>query len=71
MATIKKIHKHGASIFAGDLQRARKHKHLYHQDVWLFGDWDKLKAAGFEPENMHNHTFLGQESSHQRVEAHA
>jgi hypothetical protein len=30
-----------------------KHKHLYEQGIWIFGDWDKaLHAAGFDPEKM-------------------
>jgi hypothetical protein len=49
IAAIKKIHKHGGSVFAGDLQD--KHPYLYNQGVWIFCDWDKaLRAAGIDPE---------------------
>jgi hypothetical protein len=48
---IKKTHKQGSSICAGDLQN--NSPHLYHQGVWIFGDWDKaLSAARFDPEKM-------------------
>ena len=48
---VKKLHKQGESISAGDLQD--EHPYLYNQGVWIFGDWDKaLRAAGFEPEKM-------------------
>jgi hypothetical protein len=58
IAAINKLHNHGESIFAADLQCEHTHKYLYDQDVWLFGDWDNaLKAAGFDPEKMHNLTF--------------
>jgi hypothetical protein len=48
---IKKIHRRGESVFAGDLQD--KQPYLYQQGLWIFGDWDKaLRAAGFVPEKM-------------------
>jgi hypothetical protein len=51
IAAVKKLHKQGESVFAGDLQD--KHPYLYDQGVWIFGDWDKaLQAAGFDPEKM-------------------
>ena len=56
IAAVKKIHKQGGSIFAGDLQD--KGSYLYQQGVWLFGDWDKaLRAAGFDPEQMRIRSF--------------
>ena len=57
---VKKIHKQGESVFAGDLQD--KHPYLYNQGVWIFGDWDKaLRAAGFDPERMRLRTFWDQD----------
>jgi len=48
---VKKLHKRGKSVFAGDLQD--KYPFLYDQGVWIFGDWDKaLQAAGFDPDKM-------------------
>src|SRR5262245_1879506 len=48
---VKKLHKQGESVFAGDLQD--KHPCLYDQGVWIFGSWDKaLRAAGFDPDKM-------------------
>jgi hypothetical protein len=48
---IRDIHKQGGSVFARDLQT--RHPPLYHQGIWIFGDWDKaLRAAGFVPEKM-------------------
>jgi len=58
---VKKIHKQGESVFAGDLQD--KYPHLYRQGVWIFGDWDKaLRAAGFDPERMRIRRFWDQET---------
>jgi hypothetical protein len=49
IAAVKKLHKQGESVFAGDLQD--KHPYLYDQGVWIFGDWDKaLRVAGFDPD---------------------
>jgi hypothetical protein len=32
---------------------ARRYANLYHQGVWIYGDWNKaLHAAGFEPETI-------------------
>jgi hypothetical protein len=43
-------------VFAGDLQET--HPYVYHQGVWLFGDWDTaLRAAGFDPEQMRMRSF--------------
>jgi hypothetical protein len=57
---VKKIHKHGETVFAGDLQD--KHPYLYNQGVWIFGDWDKaLRAAGFDPKRMRLRTFWDQD----------
>src|SRR5262245_59769053 len=57
---IKKLHKQGESVFAGDLQD--KHPYLYDQGVWIFGDWDKaLQAAGFDPEKMRMSQFWDQQ----------
>jgi hypothetical protein len=48
---IKKVHRRGESVFAGDLQD--KQPYLYQQGLWIFGDWDKaLRAAGFVPDKM-------------------
>jgi len=58
IVAINKLHSRSESIFAGDLQRSRSHGYLYHQRVWLFGDWDNaLKAAGFDPEMMRSLSF--------------
>jgi hypothetical protein len=57
---VKKIHKQGESVFAGDLQD--NHPYLYNQGVWIFGDWDKaLRAAGFDPKRMRLRTFWDQD----------
>jgi hypothetical protein len=51
IAAIKKVYKRDLNITAGYLQQ--KYPHLYHQGVWIFGDWDKaLRAAGFDPQRM-------------------
>jgi hypothetical protein len=51
IAAVKKVFKRDGKVFAGHLQA--KHKHLYEQGIWIFGDWDKaLLAAGFDPEKM-------------------
>jgi hypothetical protein len=51
ITTVKKLHKQGESVFAGDLQD--KHPFLYDQGVWIFGDWDNaLRGAGFDPDKM-------------------
>jgi hypothetical protein len=51
ITTVKKLHKQGESVFAGDLQD--KNPFLYDQGVWIFGDWDNaLRAAGFDPDKM-------------------
>ncbi len=56
MAAIKKVYKRDEQVFAGFLQE--KHQQLYHQGIWLFGDWDKaLRAAGFDPEQMRLRSF--------------
>src|SRR5262245_51412228 len=48
---VRKLHKRGKSVFAGDLQD--KHPFLYDQGVWIFGEWNKaLQAAGFDPDKM-------------------
>jgi hypothetical protein len=66
IAAIKKIHKHGGSVFAGDLQD--KHPYLYNQGVWIFCDWDKaLRAAGIDPELGWIPQPLGQGKNHQRA----
>jgi hypothetical protein len=58
--TVKKLHKQGESVFAGDLQE--NHPYLYNQGVWIFGDWDRaLLAAGFDPKRMRLHTFWDQD----------
>jgi hypothetical protein len=58
--TVKKLHKQGESVFAGDLQD--NHPYLYNQGVWIFGDWDKaLRAAGFDPKRMRLRTFWDQD----------
>jgi hypothetical protein len=37
-------------VFAGHI--LKKYPHVYHQGVWIFGDWDNgLRAGGFEPES--------------------
>jgi hypothetical protein len=42
------VYKRDGKVFAGHLQA--KHKHLYEQGIWIFGDWDKaLLAADFDP----------------------
>jgi hypothetical protein len=49
IAAIKKLQKQGGSLFGRDLQKKRSH--IYHQGVWLFGDWNSaLRAARFNPE---------------------
>jgi hypothetical protein len=56
IAAVKKLHKQGESVFAGDLQD--KHAYLYNQGVWIFGDWDKaLCVAGFDPKKLRLRTF--------------
>jgi hypothetical protein len=53
---VKKLHKQGESISAGDLQD--HYPYLYNQGVWIFGDWDTaLLAAGFDPKRMRLRTF--------------
>ena len=50
IAAIKKIYKRDGQVFAGHIQK--NYPHVYHQGVWLFGDWDRgLRAGGFEPES--------------------
>jgi hypothetical protein len=56
IAAIRKVHKRDEQVFAGFLQE--KHQQLYHQGIWLFGDWDKaLRASGFDPEQMRLRSF--------------
>jgi hypothetical protein len=51
IAAIKNIYEEEGQVFAGYLQD--NYSHLYHQGIWLFGNWDlALRAAGFTPENM-------------------
>jgi hypothetical protein len=51
IAAINKIYKQDGNIGAKYLQR--QYSHLYHQGVWIFGDWDKaLRAGRFDPERM-------------------
>jgi hypothetical protein len=60
VAEIKRIHRRGERIFAGDLQD--KYPYLYNQGVWIFGDWDKaLRTAGFQPETMRVRKFWDRE----------
>jgi hypothetical protein len=50
IAAIKNIYKRDGQVFAGHIQK--KYPHVYHQGVWLFGNWDYgLRAGGFDPEN--------------------
>jgi hypothetical protein len=61
IVAIRKIHKQGGSVFAGDLQNT--HPYVYYQGIWLFDDWDKaLRAAGFDPEQMRLRGFCDQET---------
>jgi hypothetical protein len=56
VAAIKKIHKNGGTIGAGDLQH--KNQNLYRLGVWIFGDWDNaLRAAGINPEMARMRSF--------------
>jgi len=58
---IRNIHKRGESVFARDLQTKRRP--LYHQGIWIFGDWDKaLRAAGFVPEKMRRRRYWDKDS---------
>jgi hypothetical protein len=51
IAAIKRVHKRDGNITAKHLQQ--KYPYLYHQGVWIFGDWDTaLRAAGFNPKSM-------------------
>jgi hypothetical protein len=60
IAAMKKVYKRDEQVFAGFLQE--KHQQLYHQGIWLFGDWDKaLRAAGFDPEQMRLRRFWDKE----------
>jgi hypothetical protein len=60
IAAIKKLHKQGGKLFAGDLQD--KHAYLYSQGVWFFGDWNSaLRAAGFDPEMARMRRFWNNE----------
>jgi len=60
IAAIKKVYKRDEQVFAGFLQE--KHQQLYHQGIWLFGDWDKaLRAAGFDSEQMRLRSFWDEE----------
>src|SRR6266508_1311384 len=48
VAAIKKVYKRDEQVFAGFLQK--KYQQLYHQGIWLFGDWDNaLRAVGCAP----------------------
>ena len=62
IAAVKKVYKRDGKVFAGHLQD--KHKHLYEQGIWIFGDWDKaLLAAGFDPKKMRIRNSWDQEKS--------
>jgi hypothetical protein len=49
IAGTKKVYQRDGKVSAKRLQH--RNTNLYHQGIWLFGDWDKaLRAAGFDPE---------------------
>jgi hypothetical protein len=61
IAAIKRVYKRDRNITAIHLQR--QHPHLYHQGVWIFGDWDKaLRAGGFDPKRMRLRRFWDEEA---------
>jgi hypothetical protein len=67
IAAIKKLHKQGESVFAGDLQD--EHPYLYDQGVWIFGNWDKaLQAAGFDPDKMRMSPFWDRQKIIKKLE---
>jgi hypothetical protein len=66
IAVIKKTYKRDGQVFAGHIQK--KYPHVYHQGVWLFGDWDNgLRAGGFEPERSRSGSIVIEEKFSRKI----